>query len=140
MSCAPPRAPRCAAATETVAANEADCTVCQAPVDAFPIVNRYPDKPLAYNVVWKTTIYMLAASFVHYLENLYDFWRRADGLIAANAKLLSEIVWPHFWATEILLLALIFMYCTMRELIRVIGKDKVREMFFGAPPNARTER
>jgi len=107
--------------------------------DAFPIVNRYPDKPLAYNVVWKTTIYMLAASFVHYLENLYDFWRRTDGLIAANAKLLSEIVWPHFWATEILLLALIFMYCTMRELIRVIGKDKVREMFFGAPPNERTE-
>ena len=27
--------------------------------DALPLVNRYPDKPLAYNVVWKTTIYVL---------------------------------------------------------------------------------
>ena len=44
-------------------------------VDAFPFVNRYPDKPLAYNVAWKTVIYSVAATFIHYLENLYDFWK-----------------------------------------------------------------
>ena len=101
--------------------------------DAFPFVNRYPDKPLAYNVAWKTAIYLLVASFVHYLENLYDFWKQTGGLVAANEKLLATIVWPHYWAIEILLLVIIFMYCTMRELIRAIGRDKVREMFFGSP-------
>ena len=103
--------------------------------DALPLVNRYPDKPLAYNVAWKTTIYLVAATVVHYLENLYDFWKETGGLVAANQKLLAEIVWPHFWATELLLLVILFMYCTMRELIRVIGPHKVREMFFDAPPN-----
>jgi len=105
--------------------------------DALPIINRYPDKPLAYNVVWKTAIYLLAASFVHYLENLYDFWKQTGSLVAANEKLLAAIVWPHYWATEILLVVIIFMYCTMRELVRVIGRDKVREMFFGPPTSAK---
>jgi hypothetical protein len=108
--------------------------------DAFPIVNRYPDKPLAYNVAWKTAIYLLAASFVHYLENLYDFWKQTGGLVTANEKLLATIVWPHYWATEILLAVIIFMYCTMRELIRAIGRDRVWEMFFGSPTNASASR
>lgn len=105
--------------------------------DAFPVVNRYPDKPLAYNVLWKTAIYVVVASFVHYLENLYDFWKQTGGLVAANEKLLATIVWPHYWAIEILLLVIILMYCTMRELVRVIGPEKVREMFFGAPAKTR---
>ena len=50
--------------------------------DALPLVNRYPDKPLAYNVVWKTTIYVLVASVVHCLENLYDFWKEAGSVAA----------------------------------------------------------
>jgi len=37
--------------------------------DMLPIVNRYPDKPLAYNVVWKTVIYFLVAVVIHYLES-----------------------------------------------------------------------
>jgi hypothetical protein len=44
------------------------------------------------------------------------------------------IVWPHFWAIQIILLVLIVMYCTMHELTRVIGKDKVLRIFFGPLP------
>lgn len=99
--------------------------------DLLPFINLYPHKPLAYNVVWKTVIYFLVASLVHYLEHLVEFWRVAGGLMAANDKLLAEIVWPHFWAIQIFLLVLILMYCIARELVRVVGSDKVREMFFG---------
>jgi len=99
--------------------------------DLLPFINRYPDKPLAYNVAWKTVIYFLVAMLVHYLERLVDFWREAGGLIAGNQKMLSEIVWPHFWAIQIFLLVLILMYCTMHEFVRVIGADRVRRMFFG---------
>ena len=99
--------------------------------DLLPFINRYPDKPLVYNVVWKTAIYALLAMLLHYLERLVDFWREAGGLIAGNQKLLAEIVWPHFWAIEILLVVLILMYCTIREVIREIGASKVRQMFFG---------
>jgi len=106
--------------------------------DLLPFINRYPDKPLIYNVAWKTAIYVLVAMLVHYLERLVDFWRAAGGFIAGNQKLLAEIVWPHFWAIQILLVVLILMYCTMRELVRVIGGDTVRQMFFGPLPRTQT--
>src|SRR6516162_2129726 len=36
--------------------------------DMLPWINRYPEKPLAYSVAWKTPIYLLAATVIHYLE------------------------------------------------------------------------
>jgi hypothetical protein len=99
--------------------------------DLLPFINRFPEKPLAYNVAWKTALYYLIAMFLHYLEELVGFWRKAGGLIAGNEKMLAEIVWPHFWALQIFLLAMILMYCTMHEFVRVIGGDNVRRMFFG---------
>lgn len=108
--------------------------------DLLPFINLYPHKPLVYNVAWKTAIYFLVATLVHYLERLVDYWREAGGLIAGNEKLLSEIVWPHFWAIQIFLVVLILMYCSMRELTRVIGRDKVREIFFGLPRSVTVSR
>ena len=105
--------------------------------DLLPWINRYPDKPLIYNIAWKTTIYVLVAMLLHYLERLADFWKEAGSLVAGNQKLLAEIVWPHFWAIQILLVVLILMYCTMHELVRVIGRDKVLAMLFGTPPAPR---
>ena len=102
--------------------------------DMLPSINRFPERPLAYNVAWKSMIYFAVATLIHYLERLFEAWRQVGALAAANEKLLSEIVWPHFWAVQIILLVLILMYCTMRELVRVIGKDKVRRIFFGPLP------
>ena len=99
--------------------------------DALPFINRYPDKPLVYNVAWKTTIYLLVALLVHYFERLVDFWRKTGGFIAGNEKMLAEMVWPHFWAIQIILAVMILIYCTMHELVRLLGAEKVRRMFFG---------
>jgi hypothetical protein len=102
--------------------------------DMLPMINRFPNKPLIYNVVWKTLIYLLAATLIHYLEHLIDFWRQAGGFVAGNKELLTKIVWPHFWAIQIILFVLIVMYCTMHELARVIGREKVLRIFFGPMP------
>src|SRR5207237_7222819 len=93
--------------------------------DMLPAINRFPNKPLIYNVAWKTLIYLLMSVFIHYLERLVDFWRQTGGFVAGNKELLAKIVWPHFWAIQIILLVLIAMYCTVHELVRVIGKEKV---------------
>ncbi len=102
--------------------------------DMLPPINRYPNKPLAYNIAWKTVIYLLMAMVIHYAERLIDFSREAGSLVAGNAKLLADIVWPHFWAEEVILFLLILAYCTARELVRVIGKEKMLRLFFGPMP------
>jgi hypothetical protein len=102
--------------------------------DMLPMINRFPDKPLIYNVAWKTLIYWLVATLIHYLERLVDFWRQTGGFAAGNRKLLAEIIWPHFWAIQIILFVLIAMYCMMHELVRVMGKEKAMRIFFGPMP------
>ena len=102
--------------------------------DMLPIINRFPHKPLIYNIAWKTVLYLLISLMIHYLERLIDFWRETGGLVAGNQKLLAEIIWPHFWAIQIILFMLVAMYCTMHELVRVIGKEKVLRIFFGPMP------
>lgn len=100
-------------------------------VDMLPVVNRFPEKPLAYNVTWKTLIYIAAAFVVRYVEHLIPFLREHSSLGVANRALLAEMDWARFWVIQIWLLVLFLMYCTLRELIRVLGKDRVRRMFLG---------
>ena len=102
--------------------------------DMLPLINRFPHKPLIYNIAWKTVIYLLISAVIHYLEHLVDFWRQTGGFVAGNQKLLAEIIWPHFWAIQIILFVLIAMYCTMHELVRVMGREKVLRIFFGPMP------
>jgi len=101
--------------------------------DMLPIINRFPEKPLIYNVLWKTVIYVAASMFVHYLEHLIPTWWHEGSFRAANEHLWSKLVWPHFWAIQLWLVVLIFIYCMARELVRVIGRDRVRAIMFGAP-------
>jgi len=99
--------------------------------DKFPFINRFPDRPLIYNVMWKTAIYMAAAFLIHYLEHLVPVWWRTGDVVTANRQVVSEIVWPHFWAVQLWLVVLLFVYCSLREMVRVIGREKVVEVFFG---------
>ena len=102
--------------------------------DMLPFINRFPDKPLIWNVAWKTAMYAFVALIVHYLERLYDYWKEAPGFVDANALLWSSMNWPRFWAIQILLITLIFMYCVIAELARVIGRERLKRMFIGPLP------
>ena len=99
--------------------------------DLIPAINRFPEKPLIYNVTWKTFLYVIVATALHYLENLFEFWRKADSLAAANQDLIAHIVWPRFLAIEILIFFIVALYVTMSELVRLIGVDNFKRMFFG---------
>src|SRR5436309_7887496 len=72
--------------------------------DMLPMINRFPNKPLIYNIAWKSSIYLMVSLLIHYLEHLVNFWRQTGDLVAGNKKLLTEMVWPHFWAVQIMLL------------------------------------
>ena len=99
--------------------------------DLLPIINRFPNKPLIYNIVWKTFIYLVAALLVRYIEHLVPFIREYSDFAVAHRHLLDKIVWPHFWLVQIWLLVIFLMYCTIKELVRVLGRERVRSMFLG---------
>ena len=103
--------------------------------NALPFINRFPDKPLIWNVCWKTVIYVAMALLIHYLERLYEAWKVTRSVAAANANLLAEMIWPHFWAIQILLTVLVVIYCVMSEVSRVLGEKKLKVMFFGPMPS-----
>ncbi len=99
--------------------------------DKLPFINRFPEKPLIYNVVWKTMIYVAAVFLVRYVEHIVPFLLESGGLGAAHARLLAEVVWPHFWSIQIWLIVLFFVYAAAHELVRLIGRAEARRLFFG---------
>jgi hypothetical protein len=99
--------------------------------DKLPFVNKFPNHPLIYNIVWKSSIYFVVSFLFRYIEHLIPFLREHEDFMLANQHLLAEIVWPHFWLVQMWLAVLFLAYCTMRELIRVIGKEEIMHMVFG---------
>lgn len=99
--------------------------------DLLPFINRFPDRPLIYNITWKTTIYFLAAGVVRYLDEFIHFYRQVGQLEVANRRMLDEVIWPHFFAIQIWLAVLLLIYCTLHELVRAFGQQRVEEVFFG---------
>ena len=101
--------------------------------DKLPFINRFPEKSLIYNVMWKTTIYVATSLLLHYLEHLAPLWWHSGQFLEANAELWQEIIWTRFWAIQLWLTVLIFVYCASRELMRIIGRDRIMRLFFGRP-------
>jgi hypothetical protein len=99
--------------------------------DLMPFVNRYPDRPLIYNVAWKSLIYNLVALLIHYIERLLDYWKDFGGFIGANREMFEKMVWPHFWGVQIVLIMLIVPYSVAHEIARIVGPKRFRDVFFG---------
>ena len=99
--------------------------------DLLPFINRFPGRPLIWNVVWKTLIYLMASFVLHYLEELFHFYRKTGDIVSANRAMLQEVVWTRFWLIQIWLTVLLLVFCTMGELVRALGRDRMRELFFG---------
>ncbi len=100
-------------------------------VDKLPFVNRFPEKPLIYNTLWKSLIYFLSALLIHYLMQVIPLLIKHESLMEASKHLFDGIVWSRFWLIQMWLTVLFIIYCAMRELIRVVGRDKFVHMFFG---------
>jgi len=100
--------------------------------DNFSFVNKFPEKPLIYNTVWKTIIYIVAALAVRYVERLIEFSRQYGGIAAGNRYFWNEMTWERFLLIQMWLSVLFFIFCALRELVRVIGPEEVVRIFFGS--------
>ncbi|MCK9376666.1 MAG: hypothetical protein M0P73_11000 [Syntrophobacterales bacterium] len=99
--------------------------------DNIRFINKYPDKPLIYNIAWKTVIYVLVALAVRSLEYLLPLWWQYRDLRLAAEHLWDETIWAHFWVVQIWLVCLFFVYVSFRELARALGEPQFFKMFLG---------
>lgn len=98
--------------------------------DHLRFVDRFPHKPLVYNIAWKTVIYFCASFVARYLEFLIGFWRSEGSITAANERIFEEIVWSHFWLVQLWLFVLLLIYASLHELIRAVGRERAFAVFF----------
>jgi hypothetical protein len=99
--------------------------------DRIPFLNQYPKKPLIYNVVFKTIVFFTVAFILLMLEEYIHVARTNKEFTWTGASIRAHISWPIFWVRQIWLFVLLFFYCSASELARAIGRDRVREIFFG---------
>ena len=105
-------------------------------VDLFPFVDRFRDRPVIYNVLWRTFLYSLVALFIAYLEEFIpSVWADHD-IVAANRAVFEEFAWQKFAAVHIWLTLGIFMYCTATEIASSLGRKQFHELLFEPRPLA----
>jgi hypothetical protein len=102
-----------------------------ASVDLLPFVHAFPGRPLAHNIVWKSSLYIAGGVIFLYLEPFVKNLFRGAGLLASHAMAWQELMLPRTWATVIWVAMLLVVFVTLKELSRVVGKDQLRYMFFG---------
>ena len=99
--------------------------------DKLPFINIFQDKPLIYNSFVNTFVYIFATLLFRFVEHFIPFLREYNQFNIALSHFLTEIVWARFWAIQIWLLVLFFIFSAVRELIRAIGKDQFILLFLG---------
>jgi hypothetical protein len=100
-------------------------------VDLIPGVDAFRGKPLIFNILWKTPIYLIMSLVYRYLEPVIGSVVVGVSVAEAHARAIEEFTHPTFWAIEVWLVALFAVFVMMRELTLALGKDKVRLLFFG---------
>jgi hypothetical protein len=100
-------------------------------IDSVPFINKFADKPLIFNSLWKTFVYSSAGFVFRFIEKLVPFISRYGKLGTAYRHFLNELDWPRFWAVQIWVVLLFFFFVLGREFIRLLGADKTRRIFLG---------
>lgn len=97
----------------------------------IPFLNMYPQKPLIYSVVLKTIVFSLFTMLFMTLEELLRLSRQHGGFAPAWESLTGEFSWTVFFLRQAWVFVLILLYCAGAELTKVVGREKVREIFLG---------
>jgi len=109
-------------------------------IDSLFKIRRDPGRPLIYGTLANTGLYFVAAMVLYHVEQTISLMRhRHFGFAEASRVALLTMEKPTFLTIMLAVLALTFTFCTLRELILAIGRERFIEMFFGRHGRQRTE-
>ncbi|MER2508469.1 MAG: hypothetical protein ABTQ27_06870 [Amaricoccus sp.] len=93
--------------------------------------NRYPARPLMWNVLTKTLLYSALSTVIRLLEHGVHGWLASPRLGSGVEFVLADFSWAHFAMIQLWLAALFLVYTAFGELIGVIGRERMAQLFFG---------
>ncbi|GMG84422.1 hypothetical protein LNKW23_36380 [Paralimibaculum aggregatum] len=99
--------------------------------DRLPFFNRYPQYPLIWNALWKTLLYVAVTFAFRLLEKLLSAATGEYGFSAGVAEHVAHFEWSRFFAIQLWLLILFFLYTAFGELVGQVGRARIMQMFFG---------
>ena len=99
--------------------------------DHIPVLNLFSKKPLIYNTLWRTFIYFSIGMLFRIIEHLVPLIRKHQDITVATQHFLREMWWARFWTIQVWFLILLFVFVVFQELVKGVGRDKLRIMFFG---------
>jgi hypothetical protein len=100
-------------------------------VETLPITQVFSTRR-AIQVLWKTLLFGAVVLLFRFVEEIIPLASKHGGLVEATKALLREISWPLFWVLTLWVLGGLLLYCLASELVRAVGPEKVKEIFFGA--------
>lgn len=100
-------------------------------IDLLPFINAFPNKPMAYNIAWKFCIYNIGTLLFRIVEGYLELWLHYRNADLAWYFLKIKLASPEFWAIQMWLVLILFVYVVFNEFIRVLGRKKVARMLFG---------
>ena len=100
-------------------------------VNLLPFVHAFPDRPLAINIGWKSSLYLVGGVIFLYIEPLLKNLFKGAGLFASHSRAWQELMLPRTGANLIWVAMLLAGFVTLQELSRVIGKEQLKHMFLG---------
>ena len=100
-------------------------------VEALPITRLFSTRR-AIHILWETLLFGAVALLFRFVEEIIPLASRHGGLVAATKAMLREISWPLFSVLTLWVLGGLFLYCLASELVRAMGPEKVKGIFFGA--------
>jgi hypothetical protein len=98
--------------------------------EKIPFLNARSGRPLIITVLLKTVTFNGVTFLFRFIEELSRQAIKHGSFSAAFEQLKSDVAWPVFWSSEIWVTVLLFFYCSAVELIRVIGIDRTKTIFF----------
>lgn len=100
--------------------------------DALPMSRIFSDRPLAYNVLWRTTVYSLVALLFQYLEELIPHLVDGAGFSLANTEIFERTHLDHFLAVHLWVVTGLLVYSIASGMTEAVGRERTRQIFFGS--------
>lgn len=100
-------------------------------IDCLPFINRFPNKPLIYNIVWRMIIYNIAAILFRTSDLFFRLLYDIHGFTDVVQQIEIHVLKTTFWAAQMWIFMVFLGYIIFTEFARALGSKKMKEMLFG---------